>query len=163
MSFDVAVCLIVLVSAWLIAHSINASYWYNRNLVIIANIERQFLSVDDLKHIQYYFGKHRETGTMMTHLRIQVWLGCGIAAVMLAAHFFERVAPGFASSIAHFSWWRALPYITSVAALVGIGVLCYSCNRKYREFVNNSPGIEVNTTGIIYGAGHPPFTPDAPQ
>jgi hypothetical protein len=33
------------------------SYWYNRNLVIIANIERQFLG---RKEIHYYFGKHRK-------------------------------------------------------------------------------------------------------
>ncbi len=34
---DVAVSIVVVIAAWLIAHVIEASYWYNRNLVIIAN------------------------------------------------------------------------------------------------------------------------------
>src|SRR6266511_2529460 len=41
---DVATALIMLIVGWLLAHVYDASYWYNRNLVIIANIERQFLS-----------------------------------------------------------------------------------------------------------------------
>src|SRR5690348_12295057 len=42
-TLDVAASLIILIAAWLIGHLYDASYWYNRNLVIIANIERQFL------------------------------------------------------------------------------------------------------------------------
>src|SRR3546814_2866580 len=42
-SLDVAASLIILLCAWLYAHMLDAAYWYNRNLVIIANIERQFL------------------------------------------------------------------------------------------------------------------------
>jgi len=33
---DVASALLVLIAAWLTAHLYDASYWYNRNLVIIA-------------------------------------------------------------------------------------------------------------------------------
>jgi hypothetical protein len=70
-SADVAAALILLLCGWLIAHLYDASYWYNRNLVIIANIERQFLSSADLKGIHYDFGKHRAKSAMLTHLRIQ--------------------------------------------------------------------------------------------
>jgi hypothetical protein len=65
--------------AWLFANLYDASYWYNRNLVIIANIERQFPGHDNLKEIHYYFGKHRKKSAMITHLKIQYALGLGIA------------------------------------------------------------------------------------
>src|SRR5262245_16570834 len=57
-SLDIAASLIIFLCAWVIAHVYDAGYWYNRNLVIIANIERQFLRRSDLRDIHYYFGKH---------------------------------------------------------------------------------------------------------
>src|SRR5579859_5541016 len=54
---DLAISLVIILASWLMAHLYDASYWYNRNLVIIANIERQFLQKDDLRQIHYYFGK----------------------------------------------------------------------------------------------------------
>ena len=36
LSLDIATSLIVMLCAWVIAHVYDASYWYNRNLVIIA-------------------------------------------------------------------------------------------------------------------------------
>ena len=54
------------------ANLIDSSYWYNRNLVIIANIERQFLELKDLKEIHYYFGAHRPKNKMITHLKVQM-------------------------------------------------------------------------------------------
>ena len=65
---DVAASLIVLIAGWSLAHLYDAAYWYNRNLVIIANIERQFLRQSDLRDIHYYFGAHRPTNLMITHL-----------------------------------------------------------------------------------------------
>src|SRR5919206_2459258 len=47
LSTDIATTMIVLLSAWLLAHLHDSSYWYNRNLVIIGNIERQFLRQED--------------------------------------------------------------------------------------------------------------------
>jgi hypothetical protein len=48
-SLDVASVLMVLIAGWLVAHVVDANYWYNRNLAIIANIERQFLNATDLQ------------------------------------------------------------------------------------------------------------------
>ncbi len=66
-SLDIAVSIVLLLCAWLLAHLFDAAYWYNRNLVIIANIERQFLTQDDLKNIHYYFGKHRPKNKMIEY------------------------------------------------------------------------------------------------
>jgi hypothetical protein len=30
-----------------------------------------------------------------------------------------------------------------------------NCITKYEEFLRNSPGVRVETTGITYGVGHP--------
>src|ERR1700733_12699076 len=46
-TMDVAASLIIILCIWVIAHVYDSSYWYNRNLVIIANIERQFLRHED--------------------------------------------------------------------------------------------------------------------
>ena len=37
---DYACSLMIILCAWLLANLYDSSYWYNRNLVIIANIER---------------------------------------------------------------------------------------------------------------------------
>ena len=76
-SVDVASALLILIAGWSLAHHLDASYWYNRNLAIIANIEKQFLSSGDLSEIHYYFGSHRPNNKMITHLRIQLALEDG--------------------------------------------------------------------------------------
>src|ERR1017187_5429083 len=113
LTIDGASSLVVLISAWLLAHLYDASYWYNRNLVIIANIERQFLSQSDLRDIHYYFGEHRATNKMLTHLRIQWGLGIGIATFFLVYHFATQILPGFGGPWSSFKIQRALPYIVA--------------------------------------------------
>jgi hypothetical protein len=154
LSADVASAIVVLLSGWLSAHLADAGYWYNRNLVIIANIERQFLEKGDLQKIHYYFGKHRPDNNMITHLRIQMALGFGLVFIVLLYHFFTRVYPGFTASMANFEPIRGLPYVTLIVA----GVYCLRVaagrNAAYTEFVRNSPGIDIDTGQIAYGAGH---------
>lgn len=162
-SFDVATALMVLVASWLLAHLLDASYWYNRNLVIIANIERQFLRDSDLREIHYYFGEHRPKNRMITHLRIQYALGISIAAIMLALHFVTRVLPQFSQSASPLEPQRFLPYIVVVAAIVFLATLARTKRKSYEEFVKNSPGAAVDTAGIEYGAGHGFHAGDRPQ
>ena len=81
---DFAVCIVLLLALWLMAHLFDAAYWYNRNLVIIANIERQFLRKEDLKEIHYYFGSHRPKNKMIYHLRIQMTLGIALVLMFMS-------------------------------------------------------------------------------
>jgi hypothetical protein len=154
LSLDIASTIIILLCAWLYAHLLDASYWYNRNLVIIANIERQFLGQDDLKHIHYYFGKHRPDNKMITHLKIQLALGIGLSGLVLLFHFFDRVLPGLSLNLSHLESWRALPYIFTIASLFYCRSIQKDRNMSYKEFIKNSPGIEVTITDIEYGPGH---------
>jgi len=151
---DIAAALIVLLCAWLFAHLFDAAYWYNRNLVIIANIERQFLTPEDLKNIHYYWGQHRPNNRMLTHLKIQFALGVGVVTIMLAYHFANRIIPGFDAPIANFEFMRALPYVTLIIATLYVCSVRNQRLQSYREFLRNSPGIDVDTSGIEYGVGH---------
>ncbi len=153
-SIDLAVSLVLIVTSWLFAHLHDSAYWYNRNLVIIANIERKFLLKSDLKEIHYYFGKHRPKNKMITHLRIQFALGVSVAALILTYHFITRVIPGFSSSWSMFDPQRCLPYAIAITGLIYVLSLRKKYKDKYKEFIENSPGIAVNTKGIAYGVGH---------
>lgn len=160
-SLDLATSIIIILCGWLFAHMLDAGYWYNRNLVIISNIERQFLLASDQKDIQYYFGAHRsKSNRMITHLRIQSALGWGILILIVLFHFLQRVAPGMVSNSV-FEPVRALPYIVLVLSLGFCWWLACDRNRSYSSFVNNSPGIPVDNSGVVYGPGHTVDKPPA--
>jgi hypothetical protein len=158
-TLDIATALIVLLAAWLIGHLYDAAYWYNRNLVIIANIERQFLSESDLQEVHYYFGKHRKKGSMITHLRIQYALGLGITLVVLIFHFFTRIVPGLGGQWSSFDPVRALPYAVGMIAVLVLSWLKAHREKAYAEFLSNSPGREINVSGVTFGVGHPTDQP----
>jgi len=152
---DVAISIIVLLCGWLYAHMLDAGYWYNRNLVIIANIERQFLHTSDLKEIHYYWGGHRSSkNKMITHIRIQSYLGISLAVLSLLFHIFTRVWPGISEPFSNFNPIRALPYMSAVGAFMYCAFLSKNRDKAYANFVRNSPGKPVDTTGIEYGVGH---------
>lgn len=152
---DIAVSLIVILCAWLFAHMLDAGYWYNRNLVIIANIERQFLLQADLKNIQYYFGQHRsKKNKMITHLRIQAMLGVSLAVLVIMFHLFSQILPGIQIEHSAFDPVKTLPYLALLGSIGFCVWLKKDRNSAYANFVTNSPGIDVNTDGIIYGTGH---------
>lgn len=153
-SIDLASAIIVLLSAWLISHLYDAAYWYNRNLAMIANIERQFLVKDDLKHIHYYFGKHRPANSMLTHLRIQYALGVGLCGMVLIYHFVRRICPNIDMNFKENNLALVLPYLVLLASLLFLRWIKNNRRKSYQEFLDNSPGIEVDTSGIKYGVGH---------
>ena len=157
-SIDIAVTFIILLVGWLIANIYDSAYWYNRNLVIIANIERQFLRQTDLRDIHYYFGEHRSKYSMLTHIRIQWYLGVFIGSLILLYHFLTqalKTCPSISSPAIPFRLELLLPYVTGI--LIFFWLLHWRNHRirSYAEFVKNSPGIDVDTSGIDYGVGHP--------
>lgn len=152
---DIATTLIILIGVWLLAHLQDAGYWYNRNLVIIANIERQFLKRKDLCEIQYYFGKHRKDNKMLTHLKIQCFFGITVVTLVTIYHFVTRVLPGIGAPWKNFEPIRALPYLFFIAGSFYLIRLWKKRKANYEEFLKNSPGISIDTTEIEYGDGHP--------
>lgn len=146
-TLDIACAIFVVLAGWSVSHSIEAGYWYNRNLVIIANIERQFLRSTDLKEIHHYFGKHRPKNTLLKQLWLQIILSILITAIFLAFHFLTRVKPGFSAPIAAFDFERTFPYI---ALVVVVALLIWQKslrNKDYVEFLQGSPGLSVGSLG----------------
>jgi hypothetical protein len=122
--------------------------------VIIANIERQFLTKKDLKEIHYYFGAHRSKTSMLTHLQLQLFLAIGVAGLVLGIQFFDQVWPAL-PDVCAIPPVSLVPWLT---ALIGIGIWYYRrglAQRKYAEFLKNSPGKSVDASGITFGVGHP--------
>src|SRR6266446_406966 len=111
-SLDLASTIIAGTAAWLLAHLVDANYWYSRNLAIIVNIERQFLTASDLRLIHPYFKEHR-AHSFLDHLAIQACLGIGLWATVLAYHFWHRVLPGIGAPWSTFDLPCAAPYATS--------------------------------------------------
>lgn len=147
---DVTIALIVLLCGWLRAHLLDAGYWYNRNLVIVANIERQFLVGTDLKDIHNYFGEHRARNALIGHLKIQDWLAVGLGGLMLLYHFTVQVLPGIGLSREYFHPMRTLPYLTAAVVLAWNAWEQNSYERKYQNFKRDSPGIPIDSSAIKY-------------
>lgn len=132
---EIATTLVVAACIWLMAHVFDSGYWYNRNLAIIANIERQFLNQTDLREIHYYFGAHRKDNKLLTHLRLQLFFGFGIAALALLYFFFNDTLPFIQICEWPNSVSSTFPYL---AALAGTYLGCYlpkMYRAKYEEFL----------------------------
>lgn len=140
---DYACTLVVLLCGWLAATTLDASNWFNRNLAIITNVERLFLSTHDLRLVHYFFEKHRSPGQHAQHFIIQLFLSAAVGALVLIYHFVERVFPGFSLPWANFQISRALPYL--IAPIV-VGVLFWLADhykKKDRVLQERSPGIAL--------------------
>ena len=152
-SVDMASAMVLLLAAWSVGHVIDSSYWYNRNLVIIANIERQFLTHSDARDIQFYFSAHRKNNKMISHLELQLALALGLAALVTLYHFSKRVYPGLTAPFTHLEPERALPYTILVAAIPFLIKAAKKKNERYAEFLERSPGKEV-TSAADGAIGH---------
>ncbi|WP_417364269.1 hypothetical protein [Galbibacter sp.] len=145
-SVDIASDILVLVCGLSIAIIIESNYWYNRNLVIIANIERQFLKESDAKEIHYYFTKHRKNNSYIDMMIIQIWFVIILLCVILVYHFSIQVLPYINLDCSNFSPIKATPYLV---VLVG-SIILFSFHRKrienYNAFIKNSPGIKIGNS-----------------
>lgn len=126
---DIATALVLVVCFWVIAHAYDASGWFNRNLAIISNIEREFLAPADKQRIHPYFDRHRPA-TLIEHFRIQIGLAVAVGAVALIRHFFERIIRGPLTPFrAEVERW--IPYAVLLGGIVLIGLLRRHLNSRY--------------------------------
>lgn len=143
---DLACSLLVIICAWVGAHVVDANYWFARNLVIITNIERQFLLAKDRHEIHPYFAEHRKP-TVLDHLAIQAWLAAGVYLLVVGWHFCTRVLPGFSSPWHELQLSRALPYIVTLIAGLLLAFLVRKQRRSYQALLKDSPGVAVSKGG----------------
>lgn len=140
---DYASAFVVLTAAWQVAHVFDANFWYNRNLLIIANIERQFLVPEDVREIHLYFRKHRESSDMLGHLKVQRFFGLAVLALVLIRHLALRVLPGLCSPWSNFEWQRTLPYLAVVGGGWFLIKLAKQQQKSYETLKTTSPGKEM--------------------
>ena len=140
---DIATSIIILIVGWLLAHLYDAGYWYNRNLVIIANIEKQFLHLSDSKDIHCYFIKHRKDNELIEHLKIQLWFGIGVGAIIILYHYIKQVYPWPFPPYGNFAPMKTIPYIILIICIVMVMRLRNDRIRRYMQFKERSPGIEL--------------------
>jgi hypothetical protein len=140
---DLACALLVVICAWVGAHVIDANYWFARNLLIITNIERQFLSTEDLRDIHPYFQGHRKP-SVLDHLLVQACLAATVFLLILGWHFIARVVPGLRSPWRNFEVLRSLPYAVTSVAIVLLILFKRKEKRSYEELLRGSPGISVS-------------------
>lgn len=154
LSFDLACSFFVLLLGWFVAHVLDASTWFNRNLAIMTNVERDFLRDEDLTLIHYYFGRPRPHNRMISHFSIQVAFALALALLVLGTHFAYRVIPGFALPLAKFDLMRALPYGVSLVTCLYLLAFWRKTKLNYSELLKNSPGRAVDISSVVYDSGH---------
>lgn len=147
-----AVLLAIFVSAWVVEHLYDSNYWYNRNLVMITNIERVFLTDSDLDHIHPYFAEHRSSNSFLAHLKIQRNYTVGLVLGIMLYFTFRDVVPtiDFDRPI---KWLDVLPYAATLWLFWKIGSVSDTYAGKYLDYLKISPGIKVDRK-IDFGATH---------
>ena len=137
---DYSATLVVLISAWQVAHVVDASWWFNRNLLIVTNIERQFLTVDDSQQIHCYFVQHRKP-KILDHYQIQAIFGCAVAVLILIYHFAKQIYPTVVADTSTLELMiMSLPYVVFVSAGIGLSCFYRRQHKRHLKLQKASPG-----------------------
>lgn len=140
-SIHVAAGIALLLCGWFCANVYDAYAWFDRNLVIITNIETLFLTEDDRKYVHPYFPGHREAKNLVQHFRIQLFLGVVVAAMVIAVHFYSQVLSSFKIPQGVFSWELAFPYLVLAVSLVFCGYVRGQVFKRAQELRADAPGL----------------------
>jgi hypothetical protein len=142
----------LVVVAWVLEHLHDSNYWYNRNLVMITNIERVFLTPEDVDRIHPYFAAHRPPASFLEHLAIQRVYALVVAALVFAYFFARAVYPTLDINAA-FSPSKVLAVLVFLAVIARDQVLRRSYEKKYQQYLDISPGIPISRT-VDFGSTH---------
>lgn len=145
---DFAIAIVILLCAWSIAHVFDANNWFERNLHIITNIERQFLKPSDREEIHYFFTTHRgerSEATLIKHLQIQFAMAASLWIMLVAYHLYQRVIPGLGAPMSNFEFARSIPYVVSAACVLYCWRVWKDRRDDYRKLVERSPGKPIGS------------------
>jgi hypothetical protein len=135
----VVISLYFLLVTWAVEVVIDAAFWYNRNLVVVANIERQFMKPSDARDIHWYFLAHRPFNKPITFMRSLLLFLVSIAFVVLIFYFTLPEINGqkdFFCSISSY-----IPLIIAAGLALVIRNFAIDKNKEYLTFLANAPGI----------------------
>lgn len=139
---DYVLTVAVLLCAWLCANLYDANNWFDRNLHIIANVERQFLSSSDLKEIHPFFGEHRFQRSghkvrLLRHFMIQLAMTIGIWVLVLAFHYSQRLVGVSGTGLCSV---RSLPYVATVLGAIFVFWIRGKTAADTAKLFNAAPG-----------------------
>jgi hypothetical protein len=140
-SIHVASSIALLLCGWFCANVYDAYGWFDRNLVIITNLERLFMAAEDEKLVHPFFLKHRPEKDLVQHFKIQLFLGIGVALIVLAVHAWNHVLPNLKNENVGCSFEMALPYVTAVASILYCFWVRYQVMSKAAKLRVKSPGL----------------------
>jgi hypothetical protein len=138
--FDYAVTLAVLLCTWLIASNLDASAWFNRNITIIANIERQFLERTDAMLVHALFLRPHDPGKIITHFRIQIVMAVAVVVIVLIIHFSRRLASHVCLSVSNVEISSFLPYLAAGCSIFLLRFMYRRQTEAQRKLNEESPG-----------------------
>lgn len=143
---DFAIAIVILLCAWSVSHVFDANNWFERNLHIITNIERQFLKPSDSEEIHYFFATHRRARSkknLIEHLQIQMAMAIGLWIILIGYHFHQRILPGLGSTLVHFEFVRSIPYVMSLVCVGYCYLVARDRKRDYKKLLEKSPGKDI--------------------
>lgn len=142
-SLDAATTLFLVLPGWLIATALDSSTWYNRNILLIRNIEQQFLLESDVHDVHYYFrDPPRPNNEVIGHFRVQIGLALVLSFLVLIYHFVSaRIWQGMSMANGRFIPSHAIPYLEALAG--GCFLFWWRAHLKetYETLVSKSPGL----------------------
>lgn len=148
----VAILLLFTVCFWALDHVHDSNYWYNRNLVMITNIERVFLTEEDIDIIHPYFASHRPKNSYLEHLGIHRRYIKLVATGALAYFFFDEVFPTL-NIRSDFSVLKIIPFVVIFAFFYRDYLQEQKYEKKYQDYLKISPGIIISKQPN-YGSTH---------
>ncbi len=139
-----AIDLFIILCSWFIAHVIDASFWYNRNLAMITNIEKEFLNKSDCV-IFPYFIKHRDY-KMVTYMKIQLFFGIvlsGMLIILYIMHLYIKYDI-LKTQSCDVIILKLLPILLFIIFSFILYLLYQDRKKTYHQFIESSPGKDLN-------------------
>lgn len=132
---DIPATLFILVAGWYAANLIDANHWFNRNLHIIANIERAFLRRTDVHDIHFYF-RDRHGNKFLMHLKIQFALVASLTLLVSIYYSTQR-------SVAIETHWVFSPAMWLAFVVIAIVLVWRHAAASQQKLQSESPGVDT--------------------
>jgi len=131
---SLAAYLTILASFWGINIAINAGKWFERNRMMIINIEKQFLKIDDLGKIMpasYHKRNPRKLFTLLDRIHILVFS----AAIVFSVWFYWSHLWSTSATI-------VFTLLVIIGGIVGTGYHWYLAVKELTEFIEGTKKVD---------------------
>lgn len=118
---------------WMIAHLLDSNTWYRRNIHIVTNVERYFLSKKDKKRLHPFFTEHLKPDKIIDTFRIQIYFAYAIWVISFGYVVYKLV------EVTNLSYLCASSFFTLICIFI-----LYTYHKKnvqnIEQLIKDSPG-----------------------